>query len=156
MRHGPIWMQVADNDEQSTCMWYTYSQTQDSELRTKMACIRVFKAFAVLILFQSNVVSAYWRLACSVSQEERIDPILSPGQVSSHVHKFAGGISEFRSSIKQPVLICQTSDHPQRVPLCNNRLVQHARYKPTNRHTGHLLCIINDPMALSNLYRMME
>ncbi|KIX92606.1 uncharacterized protein Z520_11635 [Fonsecaea multimorphosa CBS 102226] len=34
---------------------------------------------------------AYWRMACSVSQTARVDLILNPGEVSGHVHKFAGG-----------------------------------------------------------------
>ena len=38
---------------------------------------------------------AYWRMACSVSQTARVDLILSPGQVSGHVHKFAGGSSQW-------------------------------------------------------------
>lgn len=58
-----------------------------------MACRRTVYALVALLLVQSELVSAYWRLACSVAQEERIDPILSPGTVSSHVHKLAGGIS---------------------------------------------------------------
>jgi hypothetical protein len=37
---------------------------------------------------------AFWREVCSVVQTGRIDPILSPDQVSGHVHKFAGGSSK--------------------------------------------------------------
>jgi len=45
-----------------------------------------------------DVARAYWRMACSVAQTSRTDPILSPGTVSGHVHKFAGGNSEFSRS----------------------------------------------------------
>ncbi|EXJ89515.1 hypothetical protein A1O3_02582 [Capronia epimyces CBS 606.96] len=44
-----------------------------------------------LIALQSNLSLAYWRMACSVSQTARVDPILNPGEVSAHAHKFAGG-----------------------------------------------------------------
>ncbi|KAL2441141.1 hypothetical protein ABEF95_012761 [Exophiala dermatitidis] len=42
---------------------------------------------------QTDLSFAYWRMACSVSQTARIDPILNPGGVSGHAHKFAGGSS---------------------------------------------------------------
>jgi hypothetical protein len=45
-------------------------------------------------LSYGGVVHGYWRMACSVSQTSRTDPILSLGTVSGHVHKFAGGNSE--------------------------------------------------------------
>jgi hypothetical protein len=35
-------------------------------------------------------VEAYWRMQCGIIQTGRIDPILSFGQVSSHVHKLSG------------------------------------------------------------------
>lgn len=47
-----------------------------------------------LLALRGDVARAYWRTACSVSQTSRTDPILSPGTVSGHVHKFAGGNSE--------------------------------------------------------------
>lgn len=47
-----------------------------------------------LLAGQSTLSLAYWRMACSVSQTARIDPILNPGSVSGHVHKFAGGNSQ--------------------------------------------------------------
>lgn len=59
-----------------------------------MAAQRLTRSIAFILLIQINFASAYWRLACSVSQEVRLDPVLFPGQVSPHVHKFAGGISE--------------------------------------------------------------
>ena len=38
----------------------------------------------------SELSEAYWRINCGVIQTSRIDPIVSPGKVSRHVHKFAG------------------------------------------------------------------
>ncbi|OCT53578.1 hypothetical protein CLCR_09595 [Cladophialophora carrionii] len=46
------------------------------------------------LVLQPSLSLAYWRQACSVSQTARIDLILNPGNVSGHVHKFAGGSSE--------------------------------------------------------------
>ena len=54
-----------------------------------------YTQFAIwLMALQISPAYAYWRMACSVSQTSRIDPILNPGTVSGHVHKFAGGNSE--------------------------------------------------------------
>jgi len=38
--------------------------------------------------------SAFWRMSCGIIQTGRIDPIVSPGKVASHVHKIAGASSE--------------------------------------------------------------
>lgn len=46
-----------------------------------------------LLALQPTPTFAYWRMACSVSQTSRADPIVDPGTVSGHVHKFAGGNS---------------------------------------------------------------
>lgn len=51
-----------------------------------------------LLALQPTVAFAYWRMACSVSQTSRIDPIVDPGAVSGHVHKFAGGNSAWSAS----------------------------------------------------------
>ena len=71
--------------------------------RPTAPCIMIFclsnsVALAVLILSQGRPAHAFWRQACSVAQESRIDPILSFGQPSGHVHKFAGGISKWNMS----------------------------------------------------------
>ena len=34
--------------------------------------------------------AAYWRLSCGIAQTARIDPIITPGKLSSHAHKIAG------------------------------------------------------------------
>ncbi|EXJ95461.1 hypothetical protein A1O1_00583 [Capronia coronata CBS 617.96] len=44
-----------------------------------------------LLALHPQLSFAYWRMACSVSQTARADPILNPGGVSGHGHKFAGG-----------------------------------------------------------------
>lgn len=38
--------------------------------------------------------NAFWRMNCGVAQTGRIDPILSPGAVSGHVHLLSGATSE--------------------------------------------------------------
>ncbi|KAI9790330.1 MAG: hypothetical protein M1833_001949 [Piccolia ochrophora] len=43
----------------------------------------------ILILF-SSTANAFFRLGCSLIQTGRVDPIVTPGQVASHVHKIAG------------------------------------------------------------------
>ncbi|KIW49448.1 hypothetical protein PV05_11126 [Exophiala xenobiotica] len=50
-----------------------------------------FTPFLGLLALQPQLSAAYWRMACSISQTARVDPILNPGGVASHVHKFAGG-----------------------------------------------------------------
>lgn len=72
-------------------------------LRTAVFCF---------LAVHTNLVTGYWRLACSISQEARIDPILSPGNVSSHVHKVAGGINVQPSSNGQSLQIstCSTCE----------------------------------------------
>ena len=37
---------------------------------------------------------AFWRMSCSIIQTGRLDPIVSPGEVSSHVHKISGASSK--------------------------------------------------------------
>jgi hypothetical protein len=39
-------------------------------------------------------VNAYWRMSCSIIQEGRIDPVISYGSASSHVHKLSGAASK--------------------------------------------------------------
>ncbi|RVX72423.1 hypothetical protein B0A52_03611 [Exophiala mesophila] len=51
-------------------------------------------------------------MACSVSQTSRVDPIVDPGTVSGHVHKFAGGSnvdqnSDFNSLLQSPCSSCE-------------------------------------------------
>ena len=45
---------------------------------------------ALTLLFFSGTSHAFWRMNCGIIQTGRIDPIVSPGKVSSHVHKIAG------------------------------------------------------------------
>ena len=57
-----------------------------------------------LLALHPRDARAFWRMACGVSQTSRTDPILSPGTVSGHVHKFAGGNSEFNDYLAGPIL----------------------------------------------------
>lgn len=43
---------------------------------------------ALLLCTQSSL--AYWRMSCGLSQTGRLDPIVSPGKISGHVHKIVG------------------------------------------------------------------
>jgi hypothetical protein len=45
---------------------------------------------AILTLTLLNFVDSYWRMSCGLVQTGRIDPVISPGSVSGHVHKISG------------------------------------------------------------------
>ncbi|KAK5148930.1 hypothetical protein LTR04_000305, partial [Oleoguttula sp. CCFEE 6159] len=49
------------------------------------------KLAIVFAALSGNGVDAFWRMNCGVIQTGRIDPIVTPGGISSHVHKIAGG-----------------------------------------------------------------
>ncbi|CAD6582987.1 MAG: hypothetical protein ASARMPRED_001123 [Alectoria sarmentosa] len=46
----------------------------------------------------TGLSDAFWRMSCSIIQTGRIDPIVSPGEVASHVHKISGASNIGRSS----------------------------------------------------------
>ena len=50
----------------------------------------LFVGFGTLTGFSN----AFWRMSCGIIQTGRIDPIVTPGEVTSHVHKIAGASSE--------------------------------------------------------------
>ncbi|KZF19119.1 WSC-domain-containing protein [Xylona heveae TC161] len=54
-----------------------------------MALTKV-KLAVLSFAFAFSNVDAYWRMSCSTVQTGRIDPVVSPGMVSSHVHKLVG------------------------------------------------------------------
>lgn len=45
--------------------------------------------FTIIILLLGTA-NAFWRMNCGTVQLSRIDPIVSPGGVSGHVHILAG------------------------------------------------------------------
>jgi len=47
-----------------------------------------------LLALHPHFSTAYWRMACDFVQTARVDPILNPGTLGSHVHAFAGGNSQ--------------------------------------------------------------
>lgn len=47
--------------------------------------------WATIALTSPSLVSAFWRMECGISQVGRIDPIVAPDTISSHVHKLSGG-----------------------------------------------------------------
>lgn len=57
------------------------------------------KTYAVIVTFavMTGLVDAFWRMSCSVIQTGRIDPVISPGVVSSHVHKIVGASSKYNT-----------------------------------------------------------
>lgn len=57
-----------------------------------MSAISVKAAALALVASISSPVSAFWRMPCPGRLVmERIDPIVSPGEVSGHVHTVSGG-----------------------------------------------------------------
>ena len=57
----------------------------------KMCTTRVTAFFGALIVFLAGPVTAFWKVPCtSPLVHERADPIVSPGQVSSHAHTVMG------------------------------------------------------------------
>lgn len=47
---------------------------------------------AIVALTLVSSVSAFWRMPCrSQTGKGRVDPIMDPGEISSHVHTIHGG-----------------------------------------------------------------
>ena len=56
----------------------------------------------------TGLSDAFWRMSCTIIQTGRIDPVVTPGIVSSHVHKISGASSEYTLSLSlstQPVAV---------------------------------------------------
>ncbi|EFI26543.1 hypothetical protein CC1G_15756 [Coprinopsis cinerea okayama7 len=51
----------------------------------------VWQALLSLGLLFANPAQALLRLPCSQLVTERFDPLVTPGEVSSHVHQIVGG-----------------------------------------------------------------
>lgn len=51
-------------------------------------------AVAVTLIALVTQVQAFWRMNCALIQTGRVDPVISFGTASSHVHKIAGSASE--------------------------------------------------------------
>ncbi|KAL9098234.1 MAG: hypothetical protein Q9163_006073 [Psora crenata] len=60
---------------------------------------------AAAVLSFAGGSEAFWRMNCGLIQTGRVDPIISPGKVASHVHKIAGaaniGLSSTYESLQQ-------------------------------------------------------
>ena len=50
----------------------------------------------------TGLSDAFWRMSCSIIETSRIDPLVSPGEISSHVHKISGASSKFVPLFKLP------------------------------------------------------
>ena len=48
----------------------------------------------------TGLSDAFWRMSCSIIETTRIDPLVSPGKISSHVHKISGASSELVPLLK--------------------------------------------------------
>lgn len=53
----------------------------------------IFCVAAATIVAELGRVDAFWRMSCGIIQFGRVDPVISPGSVSQHAHKIAGGSS---------------------------------------------------------------
>ncbi|KFX88611.1 hypothetical protein V490_07531 [Pseudogymnoascus sp. VKM F-3557] len=57
-------------------------------------------------------VLGFWRMSCSVAQMGRVDPVISFGHVSQHIHKISGASnininSTYDSLVAAPCTSCQ-------------------------------------------------
>lgn len=80
-----------------------------------MPSTKVIAATAVAIL--GAPASAFWRMECrGVAGQARIDPLMSPGSVASHVHEVFGSSGKFDETLRSLQLSrpCRTkTDRPQ-------------------------------------------
>ncbi|KAI1374179.1 WSC-domain-containing protein [Hypoxylon crocopeplum] len=52
-------------------------------------------------------VDAFWRMSCSIIQTGRLDPNISPGAVSAHVHKISGASNFYISNTYEELIASQ-------------------------------------------------
>ncbi|KFY78023.1 hypothetical protein V499_02735 [Pseudogymnoascus sp. VKM F-103] len=67
---------------------------------------------STVVLHLVEPVLGFWRMSCSVAQMGRVDPVISFGQVSQHVHKISGASnininSTYDSLVAAPCTSCQ-------------------------------------------------
>jgi Domain of unknown function (DUF1996) len=55
--------------------------------------MKTFQSSILPLLAAISASDAFWRLGCGIAQRGRIDPIITPGGVSGHVHMLSGGIN---------------------------------------------------------------
>lgn len=72
-----------------------------------MRTILTTSALAVGLLAGSS--QAFWRLSCGTVQTSRIDPIINPGAISTHVHKIAGASNVNQGSTYDSLLQAKCS-----------------------------------------------
>ncbi|KAI1465850.1 uncharacterized protein F4812DRAFT_437801 [Daldinia caldariorum] len=73
-----------------------------------------FIIFAVLLACLQGA-EAYWRMSCSLIQTGRLDPIVSPGVASAHVHKVSGAsnfglVNTYDDLISSECTSCEIQD----------------------------------------------
>lgn len=66
----------------------------------------LFNVALLVASLSSHGVDAFWRMNCGLMETGRIDPIVTPGKISSHVHKLAGGYSKCCPSPSSPTRTC--------------------------------------------------
>lgn len=130
--------------------------TSQSTTATMMTITSSFRLPALFFLLSvlTNPVFAFWRLACGISQESRVDPIVNPGTLSSHVHKFAGGISMSFQTLIGISDERQMLEPAQQMCLFNHQHAQHVRCKKTDLDTGHQNFIISIRTVHSKMYQI--
>lgn len=111
----------------------------------------VFIAKAIFGLILINIIGltdAYWRMNCGIIQSGRIDPIVSPGKISQHVHKLVGASSKYLTdsphyffcsayNLEEVLTIGQQiSASILLMPTYKLLLALLVRYSKTNRHIG--------------------
>lgn len=74
--------------------------------------LRFGAAIVLLLGPQQYQVKAFWRMGCSTIMNGRIDPIVNPGNLSSHSHTIVGGSnigidSSYESMINSACTSCE-------------------------------------------------
>ena len=60
--------------------------------------LKSFSAIAILMLLLASYGQAYWRLEChGIAGIGRVDPLVNPGEISSHVHSIKGASGMYTS-----------------------------------------------------------
>lgn len=74
-----------------------------------MKSITTLSAAAAVL---SGTAEAFWRMDChSRSGLARIDPIVTPGKISSHAHAIHGGGSKYQSPISSVRIRCMKNQN---------------------------------------------
>ncbi|ORX38365.1 hypothetical protein BD324DRAFT_578097 [Kockovaella imperatae] len=84
-------------------------------------------------LLDASAVQAYFVLSQPILETTRLDPIVSPGQISGHVHVIAGGSNFNRSMTYESARQSQCTTAPMSLDLSNYWVPQLYYYSPSNQ-----------------------